>query len=164
MMVENELHDHQSRSKCLFTPRLTSMDPSMIATPFDAPFSPQPSTLPMPSTSAIPPAPTPCVLEMSKYIVLHGAVAMPSSSTSSMYQQLDEEHIFVSFFMPNILQTNENKSMEYDEGLEELRDVEANACATPKTSMKSKENNTHCVSATSLFLDMFPCSMNNTYL
>jgi hypothetical protein len=70
----------------------------------------------------------------------------------------------VSFFAPNILQTNENKSKEYDEGCEELKDVEANACAEAKISMESNENNTHCVSATPLFLDMFPCSMNNTYL
>ena len=42
--------------------------------------------------------------------------------------------------------------------------MEANACAEAKTSMESKENNTDCVSATPLFLDMFPCSRNNTYL
>jgi hypothetical protein len=62
------------------------------------------------------------------------------------------------------LQTNENKSKEYDEVLEDLKDLEANACAAAKASMKSKENNTHCVSTTPLFLDLFPCSRNNTYL
>jgi hypothetical protein len=34
-------------------------------------------------------------------------------------------------------------SKEYDEGLEELKDVEANACAAAKTLMESKENNTY---------------------
>jgi hypothetical protein len=42
--------------------------------------------------------------------------------------------------------------------------VEYNACAAAKTSIKSKENSTHYVFATPLFLDMFLCSMNNTYL
>jgi hypothetical protein len=97
---------------------------------------------------------------------LQGVIAMPSSSTTSTVPQLDEEHIFVSFSVTNIVQTNENKYMykEYDEGLEELMDVGANACATGKTSMESKENNTHCVSVTPLFLDMFPYIRNNTYL
>jgi hypothetical protein len=62
------------------------------------------------------------------------------------------------------LQTNENKSKEYDEGLEELKDVEVNASVATKTSIKSKKNSTHCASTTLLFLDMFPCSRNNTYL
>jgi hypothetical protein len=44
--------------------------------------------------------------------------------------------------------TNENKSKEYDDGHEELKDVEANTCAVATTSMESKENNTYCVSAT----------------
>jgi hypothetical protein len=42
--------------------------------------------------------------------------------------------------------------------------VDANACVAAKTSMESKEFNTHCVFATPLFLDMFPCSRNKTYL
>jgi hypothetical protein len=54
-----------------------------------------------------------------------------------------ESTYFVSFSAPNILQTNENNSNEYDEGLEELKDVEANACATAKTLMESMENNTY---------------------
>jgi hypothetical protein len=66
--------------------------------------------------------------------------------------------------VPNILQTNENKSKEYDKRAEELKDVEANACAVAKTSMESKENNTNCVSVTTLFLYIFPYSRNNTYL
>jgi hypothetical protein len=68
------------------------------------------------------------------------------------------------FSVPRILQTNENKYREDDEGLEELKDAEVNACAVAKTSIESKENNTYCVSTTILFLDMFSCSRNNTYL
>jgi hypothetical protein len=101
---------------------------------------------------------------MSKYAILQVAVAMPSSSTTYMGLQLDGEHIFVSSSAPNILLINENKSKDYDEGLEEIKDIEANACAVGKTSMDSKENNTHCLSGTPLFLDMSPCSRNNTYL
>jgi hypothetical protein len=89
---------------------------------------------------------------------------MSSSSTSSTGPHLDGEHIFDSFFAPNIFHTNENKSKEYDERLEELKDEEANASAAAKTSIKSKEKCTHCVSATPLFLDLFPCSRNKTYL
>jgi hypothetical protein len=36
MLVEKELQGRQSRSKSSFTPRPTSTDPSMIATPTDA--------------------------------------------------------------------------------------------------------------------------------
>jgi hypothetical protein len=104
----------------------------MTATPFDTPSSAQPSTLLAPSTLAIPAAPMPCTLKMSKYTVLQGAVAIPSSSTTSTGLQLDGEHIFVSFSGANILQTNENKSKEYDEGLEKLKDVEVNQCAAAK--------------------------------
>jgi hypothetical protein len=57
MMVEKELQGRQSRLKSLFTPRSTSMDPSMTATPYDAPSMAQPSTLLAPSTYAIPLAP-----------------------------------------------------------------------------------------------------------
>jgi hypothetical protein len=42
--------------------------------------------------------------------------------------------------------------------------VEANACVANKTSMESKELNTHCVSATPLFLNKLACSRNKTYL
>jgi hypothetical protein len=121
MLVEKELKGRQSRSKRLFTPRPTSMDPSMTATPSDAPSLTQPLTLLAPSTSAIPPATMPCAPEMSKYAALQGEVAMLSSSTTSTCLQLDGEDIFVSFSMPNIL----------------LKDVEANACASAKTSMES---------------------------
>jgi hypothetical protein len=115
MLVEKELKGCQSRSKRSFTPRPTSLDPSMIATPSDASSSAQPSTLLAPLTSVIPLEPTPCTLEMSKYTILHGTVAMPFSSITSTCPQLDGEHIFVSFSVPNILQRNENKSKEYDE-------------------------------------------------
>jgi hypothetical protein len=155
MMVEKELQGRKSRSKSSFTPRPTSTDPSMTATPSDAPSSAQPLTLLVPWTSAITLAPTPCTLEMSKYAVFQGAVEMPSSSTTSTCPQLDGEHIFVSFSTPNILQTNENKAKDYYGWLEELKDVEVNSCAAAKTSMESKENNMHCVSTTPLFLDMF---------
>jgi hypothetical protein len=70
MMVEKELQGHQSRLKSSFTPRSTSMDPSMTATPSDAPSSAQPSTLLAPLISAIPLAPTPCASEMSKNPIL----------------------------------------------------------------------------------------------
>jgi hypothetical protein len=62
--------------------------------------------------------------------------------------QLDGNHTLDSFSTPNILLENENKSKEYDEGLEELKNVDTNACATTMTSLESKKNNTHCVSAT----------------
>jgi hypothetical protein len=99
---------------------------------------------------------------MSKYAILQGVIVKPSSLTTCMGLQLDGEYIFVSFSMRNILQTNENNSKEYD-GLEELKDVEASACAVAKTSRESKENNTHCLYSTPLFLHMSPCSRNNAY-
>jgi hypothetical protein len=37
MLVEKELQGHPSRSNNFFTPSLTSLAPSMIATPYDAP-------------------------------------------------------------------------------------------------------------------------------
>jgi hypothetical protein len=103
MMVEKEMQGRQSRLKSSFTPRPTSTDPSMTATPSDTPSSAQPSTLLVPSTSAIPPAPMPYAPEMSNYAVLLGAVAMLFSSTTSTCLQLDGEHKFVSFSMPTIL-------------------------------------------------------------
>jgi hypothetical protein len=45
--------------------------------------------------------------------------------------------------MPCTLETNKNKFKEYDDELEEPKDMEANACAAAKTSMESKENNTY---------------------
>jgi hypothetical protein len=54
MMVEKELQGHPSRLKSSFTPRPTSLNPSMNATPSDAPSSAQPLTLLGPSTSATP--------------------------------------------------------------------------------------------------------------
>jgi hypothetical protein len=141
MMVERELQGRQSTLKSSFIPRPMSMNPSMTATPSDAPSLAQPSTLLVPLTLAIPSTPTPFAPEMSKYAVLQGAVVMCFSSTTSTCPY--GEHMFVSLFALKILQTNENKSKEYDEGLEELNDVDANACAAAKTSMESKENITY---------------------
>jgi hypothetical protein len=139
MLVEKDLKGCQSRSKSSFRPRPTSLDPSMNATPSDASSSAQPSTLLVPLTSTIPLEPTSCTLEMSKYTILHGTVAMPFSSITSTCSQLVGEHIFVSFSVPNILQRNENKSKEYDEIIHTF----ACACAATKTLMESKENNTY---------------------
>jgi hypothetical protein len=66
MLVEMELQGRQSSSKSSFTTRSTLMDPSMTATPSDAPSLAQPSTLLAPSTLAIPTAPALCAPTMSK--------------------------------------------------------------------------------------------------
>jgi hypothetical protein len=57
----------------------------------------------------------------------------------------------------NDAQTNDIKSMEYDDVFEEKKDVETNACAVATISMESMENNTHGVSST-------PCMCGNVEL
>jgi hypothetical protein len=87
---------------------------------------------------------------------------MLSSSTTSTGPQLHREHIF--FFCASYLA---NKWEQVQGGWWRTWGAKrcgGLACAAAKTSIESKENNTYCVSTTILFLDMFSCSRNNTYL
>jgi hypothetical protein len=119
-------------------PRLTSKDPFMTATPFVAHSSTQPSTLLPPLTSATTPAPTPRTLEMNSggYISATDDEDDLTLQTNLLDERVNDR---------NDAQTNENKSMEFDDVFGEKKDVETNACAIATISMESKENNTLCV-------------------